>query len=105
MLALLMMREQEVRHVEKRSEFGQENNHCHENMKKLTTNTQSGLDKGEGLHTQCDKRGKAFYHDKKWKYKKKSESDKSNKDKVHRGMDAEDIDFWKRNSKRDSNNL
>eukprot|EP00972_Heterocapsa_arctica_P106815 15734657-Heterocapsa_arctica.AAC.1 len=75
------MREQEVRHVEKRNEFGKENKHWYENMKKLTTNAQSGLDKGEGLHTQCDKQEKEFYHNKKWKYKKKSESDQSNKEK------------------------
>eukprot|EP00972_Heterocapsa_arctica_P053216 7835989-Heterocapsa_arctica.AAC.1 len=58
------MREQEVRHVEKRNEFGKENNYWYENMEKLTTNTQSGHDKGEGLHTQCDKQEKEFYHDK-----------------------------------------
>eukprot|EP00972_Heterocapsa_arctica_P069393 10253740-Heterocapsa_arctica.AAC.1 len=66
MLTLLMMRGQEVRHVEKRSEFGKDkNSHWYENMKKLATNTQSGLDKGGRLHTQSEKREKELYHDKK----------------------------------------
>eukprot|EP00972_Heterocapsa_arctica_P012562 1845936-Heterocapsa_arctica.AAC.1 len=45
------------------------------------------------LHTQCEQREKEQYHDKNWKYMKNTQNYQSDKEKVHRGMTAEDIDF------------
>eukprot|EP00972_Heterocapsa_arctica_P095685 14111894-Heterocapsa_arctica.AAC.1 len=77
------MKEQEVRHVEKHCEIGKHKySHWYRNMNKLTkTNTQSGLGQRRELHTQCEQREKEHYHDKKWKYRKKNESDQSDKEK------------------------